>query len=52
MEKHKLSVVIDSDLHKAMKIYCAQHQMTIKEFIIMVINNEINIKSLLEPKGA
>lgn len=39
--KKNLVVTIDEKLHQRLKVYCAEQNTTIKDLIIMLINNEL-----------
>ena len=43
MQTHRISIDIDKDQHKQLKIYCAQMGITVKEFVLGSINEKMNM---------
>lgn len=43
MQSHRISIDIDKDQHKKLKIYCAQLGITVKEFVLSSINDKMNM---------
>lgn len=41
MADHRISIVMDEDDHKYLKIYCAKEGVTIKDFVIKCITEKI-----------
>jgi predicted HicB family RNase H-like nuclease len=45
MQKNRLQVDISQDLHKKLKVYCAELGITLKNFIINMINEKMDTSS-------
>lgn len=41
MPTHRISVDIDEEQHRQLKIYCAQWKITVKEFVLSSINDKM-----------